>query len=98
MLTSDRFESSINQQRSRLFSPVFELEPANENDHDEACFEFKYNIYSSGIDGFLVGIENYANHAEKRTLLIKRRSGDENKWYLAQIKLPHVYALNRVIN
>ena len=91
MITNEKFESSINEIRSRLYSPVFST-----LSEDDVCLEFKYNIRSSGQDGFKVVLENYEDHNEQQTLLIKLGQAPINKWHLTQIQLPHTYNLNRV--
>lgn len=92
MITNEKFENSLNEIRSRLYSPVFNL-PEDQNDF---CLELKYNIRSSGQDGFKVVLENYENHNEQQTLLTKLGQATLDKWHVTQFQVPNIYSLNRV--
>lgn len=83
MITSDKFSSSLNSLRSRLYSPVFVLP----EDIPHVCFTFKYNIHSSGDDGFYLGLENFINPSEQRILFVKAGSANIDKWQSAQVDL-----------
>lgn len=92
MITSDKFQNSLGEFRSRLYSPVFAV-PA---ELDRFCFSFKFNIYSSSTDGFRVGLENYGNHAQTHILKIVLGPFGVDRWYSDAVEITAHYPQNRV--
>lgn len=83
MITSDKFENSLNSFRSRFISPVYFLEAGLST----FCVNFQYNIYGDSNDGFRLIIENYLNPNENSNLLVVIGPLNIDKWYqgLAQV-------------
>lgn len=87
MITSEKFENSIGIYRSRFYSPVFQL-PDGITDF---CLSFKYNIYSSSNDGFIVFMENYLDASQKVEIFsVDKTRLKINKWYSVSVQVKDV--------
>ena len=84
MITSDKFETTINSYRSRFISPVYSLDTS---DPIDVCINIKYNIYSAANDGIKMLLENYLDPNKNVVIFEARAPLEFNMWYSASIQI-----------
>jgi hypothetical protein len=95
MITSDKFNATIDSYQSRLYSPVFQIQS---NENLKYCLRFKFNVQTKLNDGFNVNIENYQNPDEFKILFTFLGALKFDRWYSANIEIQNTeFTQNRVI-
>ena len=91
MITSDKFNSSVDAFRSRLYSPVVYNTEFIDSSGPPHCLRFKYFIHSQSNDGISVHVENYLTLEESRLVFrVDHWPSDVNGWASAVTTLPNV--------